>query len=253
MRAASAASEQNQLQRFYTQGFISEMAPHWREFVSGGGASIYGDFLFGEMKNRFGQTFVSTLGGPTVGTVDDLADMWGQFKSGDDFAAQSLRVAINNTPFLNMFYSRIALDYLFLYQVQEALKSRLAQTHGAARAERERADVPGQAFGGGEMKRSHARRHPITKGEFRLAYRTKENLLVVRVMGAIMKNGFLTLVVAGSTKAMHWFAACFTWLKLISEGSGPVILKLVALLLSFPFFKLSNLFSSSPIRLSNTD
>jgi hypothetical protein len=90
-------------------------------FVQGGGASIYGDFLFGEMKNRFGGTLMTTLSGPTAGTVDDIADLWGRLRAGDDFAAQSLRVAINNTPFLNMFYSRIALDYLFLYQIQEAL------------------------------------------------------------------------------------------------------------------------------------
>jgi hypothetical protein len=28
---------------------------------------------------------------------------------------------ISNTPFMNLFYTRIVLDYLILYQIQEAL------------------------------------------------------------------------------------------------------------------------------------
>jgi hypothetical protein len=36
-------------------------------------------------------------------------------------AASAFRILIANTPFMNLFYSRIVLDYLVLYQIQEAL------------------------------------------------------------------------------------------------------------------------------------
>lgn len=88
--------------------------------AQGGGAGIYGDFLFGEF-NRFGRSFSSTMLGPTVGQIDDLADIYTRIKQGDDFAAQSFQTIINNAPFMNLFYTRAALDYLVLYQIQEQL------------------------------------------------------------------------------------------------------------------------------------
>jgi len=89
--------------------------------IQGGGAGIYGDFLFGEF-NRFGhhQLWSSALG-PTAGVVEDVFDIWSRLKRGDDAAAQTFRAAVNNTPFVNLFYTRMALDYLILYQIQESL------------------------------------------------------------------------------------------------------------------------------------
>lgn len=87
-------------------------------FVQGGGAGIYGDFLFGEY-NRFGKGFLASVGGPTAGTVEDVVDLWNRVKRGDDVAASSLRMAVAHTPFANLFYTRVALDYLVLYQLQE--------------------------------------------------------------------------------------------------------------------------------------
>ena len=86
--------------------------------VQGGGAGIYGDFLFGEF-NRFGRSFLSTLAGPTLGTVDSLAELWARFRNGDDTAGAALRIAMQNTPFINLFYTRMAMDYLVLYHLQE--------------------------------------------------------------------------------------------------------------------------------------
>jgi hypothetical protein len=40
---------------------------------------------------------------------------------GDDTASSAFRLLIANTPFLNLFYLRTTLDYLILYQIQEAL------------------------------------------------------------------------------------------------------------------------------------
>ncbi|NIA72376.1 hypothetical protein HBA54_27690 [Pelagibius litoralis] len=89
--------------------------------VQGGGFGIYGDFLFGEVRNRFGGSALSTALGPTAGTVDDLFDIWGRVREGDDALAKSVTTLISNTPFANLFYTRAALDYLFLYQMREAM------------------------------------------------------------------------------------------------------------------------------------
>jgi hypothetical protein len=89
--------------------------------AQGGGAGIYGDFLFGEVRNRFGGGLISTLAGPTLGTVEDLADLWGRVREGDDAASAAFRLMLSNTPFLNLFYTRLVMDYLILWQIQEWL------------------------------------------------------------------------------------------------------------------------------------
>ena len=89
--------------------------------VQGGGMGIYGDFLFGDTRNRFGGTFVSSLAGPVAGEVDNLADLWGRTMRGDDAAAQSLRFVYNNLPGSNLFYTRMAMDYAIMYRMQEWL------------------------------------------------------------------------------------------------------------------------------------
>lgn len=89
-------------------------------FKQGGGAGIYGDFLFGEY-NRLGGGLVETLAGPTAGSVGEIARVWAASIRGEDARALGLRALVNNTPFANLFYTRQALDYLVLYQMQEAL------------------------------------------------------------------------------------------------------------------------------------
>jgi hypothetical protein len=88
--------------------------------VQGGGAGIYGDFLLGET-NRFGRSLLDTLAGPTIGTISDIDELRAKLMAGENSGASALRLAVGNTPFANLFYSRVALDYLFLYQVQEAI------------------------------------------------------------------------------------------------------------------------------------
>ena len=88
--------------------------------VQGGGAGIYGDFLFGEF-NRFGRSPLEALAGPVAGTGQEIVTMWSQLVRGDADGGQALRLAMGNTPFLNLFYTRPVLDYLILYQVQESI------------------------------------------------------------------------------------------------------------------------------------
>jgi hypothetical protein len=89
--------------------------------VQGGGLGIYGDFLFGELKNRHGGGIITTLAGPAASSAQDIFDLVGRIRAGDDAAAAAFRTALNNTPFANLFYTRVAMDYLFLWSIQEAL------------------------------------------------------------------------------------------------------------------------------------
>jgi hypothetical protein len=94
--------------------------------AQGGGLGIYGDFLFGEY-NRFGGGLTGTLGGPGVGTVEDLARLYSDTKDwakGDKKkapAAEAFNLVKDNTPFLNLFWARTALDHMILFKVQEAM------------------------------------------------------------------------------------------------------------------------------------
>jgi hypothetical protein len=88
--------------------------------LQGGALGLYGDFLFGEA-NRFGGGVISSSLGPAAGAIEGGIDLAYRMRDGDDAAAASFRFAIQNTPFANLFYTRTAMDYLFLHSVQEAL------------------------------------------------------------------------------------------------------------------------------------
>ncbi|GIK50363.1 MAG: hypothetical protein BroJett013_30600 [Alphaproteobacteria bacterium] len=93
-----------------------------RAFVQGGGAGLYADFIFGDY-DRFGRSPFAALAGPSVGELERLLRIFTQLREGNvgEAGAGAARVAIDNTPFLNLFYTRIALNYLFLYQLQEEI------------------------------------------------------------------------------------------------------------------------------------
>lgn len=95
-------------------------------FLQGGGAGIYGDFLTADY-NRFGGGLDDTLLGPTWGLTKDIAELlsatgrWAIGMSDKEPDGKLFTIFKNNTPFLNLFYTRAALDYLILYDVQEAI------------------------------------------------------------------------------------------------------------------------------------
>jgi hypothetical protein len=94
--------------------------------LKGGGLGIYGDFLFGTA-NRFGQSLLETAAGPFAGTLSDVkaivdasvGKIMGN-KQGDPLAL-GYRFLWNNAPFVNLFYTRAALDYLINFQISEML------------------------------------------------------------------------------------------------------------------------------------
>jgi hypothetical protein len=88
--------------------------------LQGGGLGIYGDFIFGEY-NRFGNSFLASTAGPVLGEVSQLAGILAKIRDGEDPTNQAWNFVKNNTPLINLFYTRMALDYLLLYGIQEDL------------------------------------------------------------------------------------------------------------------------------------
>jgi hypothetical protein len=94
--------------------------------AQGGGLGIYGDFLFGEY-NRFGQSGLATLGGPAIGTAEDIGRLYSDttdWIKGDRTTAplaESMRLVKDNVPFANLFWARLALDQMIFNQLQEAM------------------------------------------------------------------------------------------------------------------------------------
>lgn len=84
-----------------------------------GGLGIYGDFLFGEA-NRFGGGMLETIAGPSVGAVTRIGDLAVRARDGNSKAGDALNVALQNTPFANLFYARPGLDWLFLNSLRES-------------------------------------------------------------------------------------------------------------------------------------
>lgn len=98
--------------------------------LQGGGMGIYGDFLFGQA-SRFGGGMAATALGPVPSEAFRIADLYhnaladaqenGPSEAAKRAGSNVFREVVNNTPFINLFYSRIALDYLIFYRIQEML------------------------------------------------------------------------------------------------------------------------------------
>lgn len=115
-----------------------------RALVQGGGLGIYGDFLLGET-NRFGGGLWASALGPAAGMSEQLvkalilnpreAALDGTLSPGR-VGADVLQFAKSNAPFINLFYTRAALDYAVLYSLQETLNpGYLARTEQRSRRE----------------------------------------------------------------------------------------------------------------------
>ena len=87
--------------------------------AQGGGLGIFGDFLFGDLKNRFGGSAIDTIVGPAAGEISGMLDLMQRAATNDDFGSASSRFIFGNMPFLNLFYTRAALNYLVLYDIQD--------------------------------------------------------------------------------------------------------------------------------------
>lgn len=96
-------------------------------FLQGGGLGIFGDVVYTGMGGnaRGGQSNWTSLLGPVFGTGADLADLTigNAYRSAQgketDFAADAIRFGRNNTPFINLWYLRGAVDHMVLHDLQE--------------------------------------------------------------------------------------------------------------------------------------
>lgn len=88
--------------------------------AQGGGLGILGDFMFGEV-NRMGAGPVTSLMGPAASNADSIISLFQQTSRGDADLGDWYRTALDNTPFLNVFWLRTAMNGLILNRVQDAL------------------------------------------------------------------------------------------------------------------------------------
>lgn len=112
--------------------------------AQGGGLGIYGDILMSQIVERKGQDAAAALLGPTFSDVFSsygLAGIASRVAEGKDPSAAAVRFAQSNAPFLNLFYTRIALDYAVFWNMQEAVNPGSLQ-----RMEREMQKRTGQEF-----------------------------------------------------------------------------------------------------------
>jgi hypothetical protein len=88
--------------------------------VQSGGAGIYGDFLLSKY-NRFGGGPIDTLAGPAAGAAGEAIQIGSGLIHGTADKADAVRLLMDNTPFINLWYTRAALDYAILFHVREML------------------------------------------------------------------------------------------------------------------------------------
>lgn len=95
----------------------------WKSaFLKGGGLGMYGDFLFANY-DAYGNNFLTKSLGPSATRISDAATLFAKMRTFDASTGDQLaKIVENETPFLNLFYTKFATDYLFLHQLHEALQ-----------------------------------------------------------------------------------------------------------------------------------
>jgi len=95
-------------------------------FVQGGGAGIYGDLLFSEV-NRYGNSMWTTFAGPTASAIENVAKVAAGARDAlftgdwDSVGSGAVKAGMQNVPFGNLFYTKAAIDYLFMNRLYETL------------------------------------------------------------------------------------------------------------------------------------
>jgi len=92
-----------------------------QSFVQGGGGGIYGDFLMSEVQNQYGNGVLETAAGPTAGDIKKLIDVVRNMNEPKKAGKKFLQLAEGHTPFINLYYTKAAYDYLIGYQIKEYL------------------------------------------------------------------------------------------------------------------------------------
>jgi hypothetical protein len=113
--------------------------------ISGGGLGLIADLFFGELPTTV-QGALGAVAGPAVGGAYQLAAIGSHLMSaawkGDsstrpghplhNIGAETTKAALDNAPFINIWWLRAALNYAFLYHLQEWMNPGFHQRQEAA-------------------------------------------------------------------------------------------------------------------------
>ena len=88
--------------------------------MQGGGLGLLGDFFLG-MADRFGNQPASNLIDPAPQALSNIGVMTGQLARGEfrEGGERAVRFVVDNLPFVNLWYTRMAMDYMVNYHVRE--------------------------------------------------------------------------------------------------------------------------------------
>lgn len=101
--------------------------------IQGGGFGIMGDYLFGEY-SRTGGGIGETILGPVLGQgLTEVMNIYNDMKAGalgddpkgrkiGDIGPELLRIGQSWTPFINLFYTKMAVQYGIIHQLQELMQ-----------------------------------------------------------------------------------------------------------------------------------
>lgn len=89
-------------------------------FLRGGAGSIYADLLLREYDNSY-NTVARAVGGPVLGEAEKLASLGVDAYQGDLKSGDVAKFIKGNTPWINLFYIKPALDHLVFNNIQEML------------------------------------------------------------------------------------------------------------------------------------
>ena len=90
-------------------------------FAQGGGLGIYGDFIINEIQNEYGSGIFESALGPTASDIKKIMDIVTNLKDPKKAGKKFVQLAEGNIPFLNLYYTKAAYDYLIGYQIKEFL------------------------------------------------------------------------------------------------------------------------------------
>ncbi len=93
----------------------------------GGGLGIYGDYMLSEY-DKAHRSFLSSAAGPALSELDPLMALGTTVRKAatgeeipEKFGYDALRFVENNTPFVNLFYTKFMLDQFILWNLKEGL------------------------------------------------------------------------------------------------------------------------------------
>lgn len=113
-------------------------------FLQGGGAALYGEFLFSRT-SRYGGSALTGLLGPSARTIDGIQELISAAAWGDKTASQQLEAAVrlvhSHLPGQNLFYAKAIMNMLIFDRMYNAIrensvderKERMMEERGTSR------------------------------------------------------------------------------------------------------------------------